>query len=115
MIRKFFLLFIFFPYFLFSQSAKETEIVILHVNDIHGRIDKMPYLSTMIKEIQAKHKNVLLFSAGDLFSGNPIVDKYSEKGFPIIDIMNMLPFSLSTIGNHELILVVKYWQTYCRA
>jgi len=101
MIRKFFLLFIFFPYFLFSQSAKETEIVILHVNDIHGRIDKMPYLSTMIKEIQAKHKNVLLFSAGDLFSGNPIVDKYSEKGFPIIDIMNMLSFSLSTIGNHE--------------
>lgn len=101
MIKKIVLLLIFFPYLLFAQPAKETEIVILHVNDIHGRIDKMPYLSTMIKDIQAKHKNVYLFSAGDLFSGNPIVDKYSDKGYPIIDVMNMLPFSLSTIGNHE--------------
>jgi len=101
MIKKLFFLIVFFPFVLIAQTNKETEIVILHVNDMHGKIDKMPYLATMIKEIQAKHKNVFLFSAGDLFSGNPIVDKYSEKGFPIIDLMNMLPFSLSTIGNHE--------------
>ncbi len=99
--NKFLLLFILIPYFLLAQSVKETEIVILHVNDIHGRIDKMPYLATMIKDIKAKHKNVFLFSAGDLFSGNPIVDKYSEKGYPIIDLMNMMPFTLSTLGNHE--------------
>ena len=101
MIKKIVFLFLIFPYVLFAQSAKETEIVILHVNDMHGRIDKMPYLSTMIKDIKTKHKNVFLFSAGDLFSGNPIVDKYSERGFPMIDLMNMLPFTLSTIGNHE--------------
>lgn len=101
MIKKIVFLFVIVPYFLFAQSAKETEIVILHVNDIHGRIDKIPYLSTMVKDIKAKHKNVLLFSAGDLFSGNPIVDKFSDPGFPMIDLMNMLPFSLSTIGNHE--------------
>lgn len=101
MIKRIFFLFIFFPYFLIAQPAKETEIVILHVNDMHGKIDKMPYLATMIKDIQSKHKNVFLFSAGDLFSGNPFVDKYSERGYPIIDLMNMLPFSLSTIGNHD--------------
>jgi 2',3'-cyclic-nucleotide 2'-phosphodiesterase (5'-nucleotidase family) len=95
------LLMILVPAFLFSQSSKETEIIILHINDIHGRIDKMPYLSTMVKDIEKTHKNVLLFSAGDNFSGNPIVDKYSEKGFPMIDLMNMLPVTLSTLGNHE--------------
>ncbi len=89
------------PTLLFSQNDSITEIVILHVNDIHGRIDKMPYLATMVKDIESKHKNVFLLCAGDIFSGNPIVDKYSEKGFPMIDIMNMIPFSLSTLGNHE--------------
>lgn len=91
-----------FPYFVISQNTVFTdEIVILHVNDIHGRIDQFPTLSAMVNDIKSKHKNVILVSAGDMFSGNPIVDRYSEKGFPIIDLMNDLNFDLSTIGNHE--------------
>jgi len=86
---------------LYSQNADTTEVVIVHVNDIHGRIDQFPYLSALVKEIKQTHKNVLLISAGDMFSGNPVVDKYSEKGFPIIDLMNDLNFDLSTLGNHE--------------
>ncbi len=85
----------------FSQSKQITEIVILHVNDMHGRIDQFPVLSSMIQDIKAKHKNVILVSAGDMFSGNPIVDKYSEKGYPMIDFMNDLKFDISTLGNHE--------------
>ncbi|PIY05212.1 MAG: hypothetical protein COZ21_04560 [Bacteroidetes bacterium CG_4_10_14_3_um_filter_31_20] len=96
------LLLLVFPYFVISQNDKFTdEIVILHVNDIHGRIDQFPTLSAMIKNIKVNHKNVILVSAGDMFSGNPIVDRYSENGFPIIDLMNDLNFDLSTIGNHE--------------
>ena len=45
--------------------------------------------------------DVLLVSAGDIFSGNPIVDQHSEKGFPIIDIMNKTGFYISVLGNHE--------------
>ena len=97
--RKIFLLFSLT--FIFLCYYAQKEIIILHVNDMHGKIDKFPYLSSMIKEIRMKNKNVILLSAGDIFSGNPIVDKYSEKGFPMIDIMNMLPFTLSTLGNHE--------------
>lgn len=86
----------------YSQNLKyDNEIIILHVNDIHGRIDQFPTLSAMVNDIKSKHKNVLLISAGDMFSGNPIVDRYSEKGFPIIDLMNDLHFDLSTVGNHE--------------
>ncbi|MCX7861949.1 MAG: bifunctional metallophosphatase/5'-nucleotidase [Bacteroidales bacterium] len=85
----------------FAQQTDVTEIIILHVNDMHGKIDKFPYLSTMIKEIKQQHDHVFLFSAGDIFSGNPIVDRYPEKGYPMIDLMNMLPFTISTLGNHE--------------
>lgn len=92
------------PVVVFSQGKSKkrtTEIVILHVNDMHGRIDQFPVLSAMVKDIKSKHKNVILVSAGDLFSGNPIVDKYSEKGYPMIDFMNDLKFDISTLGNHE--------------
>ena len=84
-----------------TKSKSSTEIVILHVNDMHCRIDQFPVLSAMIQDIKAKHKNVILVSAGDLFSGNPIVDKFPEKGFPMIDLMNALSFDVSTLGNHE--------------
>ncbi len=91
-----------FQLVVFSQNKeKEIELVLLYVNDMHGKIDQFPYLSTMIKEIKQKNKNVLFLSAGDIFSGNPIVDKHSEAGFPMIDIMNLLPFNYSTLGNHE--------------
>ena len=36
-----------------------------------------------------------------IFSGNPVVDNYSEKGFPIIDLLNRTGLDISVIGNHE--------------
>lgn len=95
------LVFVLVPFLLYSQQERKLEIVILHVNDMHARIDKLPYLASMVKSYQQKYKHVFLFSAGDVFSGNPIVDKFSEKGQPMIDLMNHIPFSLSTLGNHE--------------
>lgn len=83
----------------FSQKCDELKI--LHVNDMHGKIDKMPYFATIVKKIRKENKNTLLVSAGDIFSGNPIVDKFSEKGYPIIHLMNEIGFDLSTLGNHE--------------
>ena len=100
-----FILFVTVYYSGYNQNSKSSkqdkEIVILHVNDIHGRIDQFPVLSAMVKDIKSKHKNVILVSAGDLFSGNPIVDKYPEKGYPMIDLMNNIPFDMSVFGNHE--------------
>jgi 2',3'-cyclic-nucleotide 2'-phosphodiesterase (5'-nucleotidase family) len=51
--------------------------------------------------LKAENPNTFLFSDGDLFSGNPLVDQYPEKGYPIVDIMNKTGYCLSSIGNHE--------------
>jgi len=83
------------------KEEKEVEIKIVYVNDIHGKIDQFPYLSTFINELRKKHKHVILVSAGDIFSGNPIVDKYKQPGYPIINLMNKIGFNISTLGNHE--------------
>jgi len=95
-------------FFVFSckiQQVKQTtdndEIIILHANDIHANIDNIPRFSFMVDSIRKIHKNVFLLSAGDLFTGNPYVDMYSDRGYPIIEMMNDVGFDLSAIGNHE--------------
>jgi len=81
-----------------EQITKNLTIFI--VNDIHGQIDNFSKIKYIIDEERLK-TNVIITSGGDIFSGNPIVDNYPEKGYPIIDIMNRVGFDISVIGNHE--------------
>ncbi len=101
MIRRIFsLVFIAFAILAFSQK-ETTEITILHMNDLHAKINRFPQLKHVVDSIRRVNKEVYLVAAGDLFSGNPIVDRYKERGFPIIDMMNDLHFDLSCLGNHD--------------
>lgn len=78
----------------------EHELTIFFTNDMHGQLDNF----AKIKHIVDKEKeltDVLLVSGGDIFSGNPVVDQYEDKGYPIIDIMNRTGYDVSVIGNHE--------------
>jgi 2',3'-cyclic-nucleotide 2'-phosphodiesterase (5'-nucleotidase family) len=47
------------------------------------------------------HPYVYLVSAGDNFTGNPVVDMIPEKGAPMVDLMNRCGFNISAFGNHE--------------
>ncbi len=91
-------LFIFFS--VFSQTDT-SEIIILHTNDMHAKIDNFDKLAYVVKSYKQKYKNVWLFSAGDIFTGNPIVDQYKNPGYPMIQLMNKMPYDISCIGNHE--------------
>jgi 2',3'-cyclic-nucleotide 2'-phosphodiesterase (5'-nucleotidase family) len=78
----------------------DKKLTIFITNDIHGKIDNFAKLKYLVDE-EKKKTNVLLTNAGDIFSGNPIVDNYPQKGFPIIDLMNRVGYDISVIGNHE--------------
>lgn len=78
-----------------------TEIVILHDNDSHATIDKFGKLAGVANQIRAEYENVFLLSAGDIFSGNPVVDQYDPKGKPMIDLMNAAGYDALTLGNHD--------------
>ena len=84
-----------------EESGSTTKIVILHTNDMHASLDNMPKLAAFKKEMEEKYENVILVSAGDIFSGNPVVDFHEKKGFPMIDLMNRTGYQVSTLGNHE--------------
>ena len=85
----------------FSQKSDTSIIVLMHTNDMHGYIDNYAKMKPIIDSIRRVNKNTLLLSAGDLFSGNPVVDKYPDRGFPMIDLMNKIGYDLTCVGNHE--------------
>lgn len=82
-------------------SAFAAQVSVLGINDMHANIDDLPQLATFLKTERAADPDVLLFSAGDNRTGNPYVDNGDQPGVPMIKLMNMLGFDLSTVGNHE--------------
>ncbi len=82
-------------------SAFAAQVSVLGINDMHANIDDLPQLATFLKTERAADPDVLLFSAGDNRTGNPYVDNGDQPGVPMIKLMNMLGFDLSTMGNHE--------------
>jgi len=93
---------------IFSACSKKNDVLptqsqhltIFCVNDVHGQIDNFSKVKHIVDD-ERQTTNVLVVSAGDLFSGNPVVDNYDEKGFPLIDIMNEIGFDISALGNHD--------------
>lgn len=100
--RFFVLIFLLGSYFSFaSQTSDTTKVILLSLNDQHSKIDNYPQLKALVDKIRSENKYVILMAAGDNFTGNPVVDQYSDKGYPIIDLMNMTGFNATAIGNHE--------------
>ena len=83
------------------NSDGEGEIVILSVNDMHASIDQFPKFATMVDSLRTIYPDMLLFSAGDNRTGNPVNDQYSPTNYPMIELMNRTGFDLCTVGNHE--------------
>ena len=83
-----------------NNEALTNNLTIFFVNDQHGQIDNFSKVKHIIDK-ERQEANVIVACGGDLFSGNPVVDNYEEKGYPMIDIMNEVGFDISAIGNHE--------------
>ncbi len=82
-------------------NAGKTEVIILHINDMHAKIDGFAKLKHLADSLRHRHPYVFIVAAGDNFTGNPYVDMVADKGAPMIDLMNQAGFCLSCFGNHE--------------
>lgn len=81
--------------------AQDANIKVLCVNDLHAALDNMPKLAYVVDSIRSEHPDALLFSAGDVRTGNPFNDKCAVPNKPMIDLMNLMGFDMTTMGNHE--------------
>ena len=84
-----------------NQVGGEADIVILSVNDMHASIDQFPKFAAMVDSLRAIYPDMLLYSAGDNRTGNPVNDQFNPTNYPMIELMNRTGFDLCTVGNHE--------------
>ena len=89
-----------------SPKSEEKDTVILHTNDVHGRIVEEKgvigdaKLATVIEQERAKsNQNTLVVDAGDAFQGLPISN--STKGEARAGILNEMNYDAMAVGNHE--------------
>lgn len=89
-----------------STKNEEKDTVILHTNDVHGRIVEEKgvigdaKLATVIEQERAKsNQTTLVVDAGDAFQGLPISN--STKGEARAEILNQMQYDAMAVGNHE--------------
>ena len=89
-----------------SPVKEEQDTVILHTNDVHGRIVEEKgvigdaKLATVIEQERAKtNQTTLVVDAGDAFQGLPISN--STKGEARAKILNEMNYDAMAVGNHE--------------
>jgi len=90
----------------------EDEIIILHTNDMHSRVEPFPenhpkhggwggfaQLSQLVKEIRTRYRKVLLVDAGDFMQGTPYYNIF--RGKVEVEMMNHIGYDAVCLGNHE--------------
>lgn len=82
-------------------SAQTQKVHILSVNDMHAAVERFPQLAVVVDSLRALYPDLLLLSAGDNRTGNPVNDMYPEVCGPMVALMNAVGFNYSTLGNHE--------------
>ena len=89
-----------------TPVKEEQDTVILHTNDVHGRIVEEKgvigdaKLATVIeKEREKSDQTTLVVDAGDAFQGLPISN--STKGEARAKILNEVGYDAMAVGNHE--------------
>lgn len=106
----YFILALFLSTTLFSFGQK--QIVILHTNDTHSRMEPIPETdpatpdkggvvrrATYLEQIRKAEKNVVLLDAGDFLQGTPYFNLF--KGEAEVEAMNLMRYDAATLGNHE--------------
>lgn len=81
--------------------ADRKEVHILSVNDVHAQLQAMPVLADIADSLRALYPELLVLSAGDNRTGDPLNDMYEIPAYPMVALMNQIGFDATTLGNHE--------------
>ncbi|RME04603.1 MAG: bifunctional metallophosphatase/5'-nucleotidase [Planctomycetota bacterium] len=101
----------------FAYSFGESEVYILHTNDMHGQVRPLvfrrgdrrelfggwEYLYSCIRRFRREHSSggevVFLVDGGDIFQGTP--EGNLTRGRMMVDLMNLAGYDAVALGNHE--------------
>ena len=89
-------------HFALATGAQEKkEVHILSANDMHAAIECFPRLCFVADSLRTLYPDLLVLSAGDNRSGDPVNDMYEIPAYPMVALMNIVGFHATTLGNHE--------------
>ena len=84
-----------------TVSAERKELHILSINDPHAAIEQFPRLGFVADSLRALYPDLLILSAGDNRSGDPVNDMFEIPAYPMVALMNQVGFHATAVGNHE--------------
>ena len=94
-----------FSLFLFVALAlpaqERRELHVLSINDPHAAIEQFPRLGFIADSLRTLYPGLLILSAGDNRSGDPINDMFEIPAYPMVALMNQIGFHATAVGNHE--------------
>lgn len=88
-----------------TAAEARTTITIVHVNDVHSRVEATDStigyakLAAYVKKLRADNPNTLLLDAGDTLHGQTIANL--ERGDSIVRMLNAVGFDAMATGNHD--------------
>ncbi|MCT4632363.1 MAG: 5'-nucleotidase C-terminal domain-containing protein [Firmicutes bacterium] len=89
-----------------AGMSTEKEIIVVHTNDTHARLEEGKYagmgfdkIATYVRDLRAQGKNVLLLDAGDTFHGQTIAT--ISKGASVAQVLNRMEYDALVAGNHD--------------
>ncbi|MBQ3291489.1 MAG: bifunctional metallophosphatase/5'-nucleotidase [Mogibacterium sp.] len=93
------------------MSKKLKKLTLLHSNDIHGKFTgkkdengklscSLAQVAGYVNKIKEEQPDTLYCIAGDVFQGSLIDSDF--QGLSTMEILNMLPIDIMSLGNHEL-------------
>jgi 2',3'-cyclic-nucleotide 2'-phosphodiesterase (5'-nucleotidase family) len=92
-------------------SARELPLTILYTTDLHGHLGGLPTkkeprgtggllrCATLIEQVRAQEKNVLLLDAGDTFQGSS--ESWLTGGRCVTRALELLRYDAWCLGNHD--------------
>ncbi|MCS7217204.1 MAG: 5'-nucleotidase C-terminal domain-containing protein [Candidatus Bipolaricaulota bacterium] len=80
-------------------ALAQWTLHLLHLNDVHSRLDDLAKVATLVEEIRAQVPEALLVHAGDQFLGTLYFTVH--KGRADAEVLNLLGLAAMALGNHE--------------
>lgn len=84
-----------------AAQAERKEIHILSTNDMHSSMSNFPQLAALADSLRGIDPELLILSAGDNRTGNPLNDLFEIPAYPMVALMNQVGYDATTLGNHE--------------
>ena len=88
-----------------SIDVNYDEIMILHTNDIHGRVQAnrselgLARISTIVNSVRDQYAYTFLVDGGDTFHGTTFATV--SEGLSVVRAMNAVGYDLMVTGNHD--------------